>query len=80
MAYRHDDRGDIVMSDYQVTNYGMCGECRYHTLQTRTHPNKNGLILYTCQVVNEWVCANSHSEHYTYSTNFIDTCEEWEQR
>lgn len=23
-------RGDRGMSDYQVTNYGMCGECKWH--------------------------------------------------
>lgn len=66
MAYRHDDRGDIVMSDYQVTNYGICGECKWHR-QDDYHKE-------------DWICVNADSDYCTEYTDYTDSCEEWEQR
>lgn len=68
------------MSDYQVTNFGMCGECRFHTLETRQYPNKRGQITCSAQVRCEWVCANPKSDYYADYTDFTDTCECFEQR
>lgn len=65
MAYRNDDRGDIVMSDYQVTNYGICGECKWHR---RYEHDKY------------WSCDNKDSDYYTDYTDYTDTCEHFEQR
>ena len=56
------------MSDYQVTNYGMCGECKWHTAEK----DREKLIGY--------YCGNGQSEHYGMWTQYTDTCEEWEQR
>lgn len=53
------------MSDYQVTNYGMCGECKWHI---RYEHDKY------------WSCDNIDSDYYTDYTEYTDTCECFEQR
>lgn len=65
MGYRVDDRGDIVMSDYQVTNYGMCGECKWHKYD---------------EFGRAWVCTNDRSDYVADFTDYTDTCEEWSER
>ena len=52
------------MSDYQVTNYGICGECKWHELFG----------------IRGFVCANEDSDYYTDYTEYTDTCECFEQR
>ena len=53
------------MSDYQVTNYGICGECRWigHDYDS-----------------DDWECRNEDSEKYRCLVDWLYTCEEWEQR
>lgn len=53
------------MSKYQVTNYGICGECKYHERAKWSA---------------DWICTNPNGEYYALSTDYTDTCEEWEQR
>lgn len=55
------------MSDYQVTNYGMCGECKWH------RKDDDGSI-------EEWVCHNTESDYFPYATDYTDTCDMWEQK
>lgn len=52
------------MSDYQVTNYGMCGECKWHEYHKRR----------------EWVCENEDSECFGWITLYDDRCDCFEQR
>lgn len=68
------------MSDIQATNYGMCGECKHHILETRQYPNKRGQITSTFQVRSGWVCSNSDSDYFADYTEYTDTCPMWEQR
>ena len=51
---------------YQVTNCGLCGECRYNK-RDWTNP-KNP----------DFYCSNERSENYGYNTAYTDTCDEWE--
>ena len=53
------------MSDYQVTNYGCCGECKHH---------------YPADTKGNWCCCNEDSEYFTDYTDYTDTCEQFEQR
>lgn len=53
------------MSDYQVTNYGMCGECRHQ---------------YPADTKGNWCCCNEDSDYYTEYTEYTDTCDCFEQR
>lgn len=55
------------MSDYQVTNYGMCGECKWHR-------------LYEFDKYGQWACGNKDSDYYTDYTEYTDTCDCFEQR
>lgn len=52
------------MSDYQVTNYGICGECRWigHDYDS-----------------DDWECRHEDSEKYRCLVDWLYTCEEWEQ-
>ena len=59
------------MSDIQVTNYGICGECKYNTVAT-DHTDNNKVIGF--------YCSNGNSEHYWMWTDYTDTCEYFEQR
>lgn len=52
------------MSDYQVTNYGICGECKY------IHDDYDAL---------DWVCTNEESLRYDCIVDYADTCECFEQ-
>ena len=56
------------MSDYQVTNYGLCGECKDNK---RDWTNPKNPDFYR---------SNERSDYYGYNTDYNDTCEEWEQR
>lgn len=53
----------------QVTNYGLCGECKYHRHDNR--PNNE------CK---DWYCGNPRSEYYMDYTDYSDSCEDWEER
>ena len=53
------------MSNYQVTNYGICGECKWHAYD---------------DFGRAWVCTNDSSDYVADFTDYTDTCEEWEQR
>ena len=53
------------MSDYQVTNYGCCGECRWHVYD---------------EFGRAWVCTNDRSDYVADFTDYTDTCDMWEQR
>lgn len=53
------------MSEYQVTNYGMCGECRWAMYQV-------------CK--RAFSCANKDSDYYTDYIAYTDTCDCFEQR
>ena len=56
------------MIDYQVTNYGICGECKY-SKRDWTNP-KNP----------DFYCSNERSDNYGYNPDYTDTCDMWEQR
>lgn len=56
------------MSKYQVTNYGMCGECE-HNKRDWTNPNNP-----------DFYCSNERSDYYGYNTDYTDTCDCFEQR
>ncbi len=58
------------MSKYQVTNYGICGECKYH----KSDKQDNGFAYIG------FYCDNEHSDFYTDFTDYTDTCGMWEQR
>lgn len=58
----------------------ICGECRYHQLETKQYPDKKGRITSTVQVKSGWICTNSESDYYTDWTDYTDTCECFEQR
>ena len=68
MNIRRKDRG---MSDYQVTNFGICGECKWHKL-----PEVERLVLFG----RAWVCTNDRSDYVADFTDYTDTCEHFEQR
>ena len=53
------------MSNLQVTNYGICGECRWHIKGWGK---------------DDWICGNDASDYYTDQTDYTDTCECFEQR
>lgn len=53
------------MSNIQVTNYGICGECKWHI---RYEHDKY------------WSCDNIDSDYFTDYTEYTDTCECFEQR
>lgn len=53
------------MSDYQVTNYGICGECKYHVRD---------------DFGRGWVCTNENSDYVAEFTDYDDLCEQWEKR
>ena len=55
------------MSDYQVTNYGCCGECKYH-------------IYGYVGIYGDYSCNNGESDYYGDFTDYTDTCEYFEQR
>ena len=48
----------------QVTNYGICGECKYHK----------------CEKPGAWVCVCKDSDYYTDYTEYTDGCREWTQK
>ena len=48
------------MSNLQVTNYGICGECRWHIKGWGK---------------DDWICGNDASDYYTDQTDYTDTCE-----
>lgn len=51
---------------YQVTNYGMCGECKHHK--------------YDKESDGSWVCTNDRSEYFADWTEYTDRCDEWEEK
>ena len=63
------------MSDYQVTNYGICGECKWHKGTVRRTYDSD----YYYETV-DWFCDNKDSDYYTDYTEYADTCECFEQR
>lgn len=52
------------MSDYQVTNYGLCGECKYMLFDEKTTLK---------------FCINKNSPMWRYKVLYQDTCPMWEQ-
>lgn len=50
------------MSDLQVTNYGICGECKWHTYE---------------EIDRGYVCTNADSPYCTEWTSKADGCSEW---
>ena len=70
------------MSDYQVTNYGLCGECRFHRLEVIDNrpKSKTEQFLTTIGIKSGWVCTNGYSDYYGNFTEDTDTCECFEQR
>ena len=59
---------------YEVTNYGLCGECKHHKYIT---DRNYGFMGYSKE---EWICNNKRSNAYALPTDYTDTCEEWEGR
>lgn len=53
------------MSNYQVTNCGICGECKFHQYE---------------EIDRGYVCVNADSPYCTEWTDYTDTCEEWSER
>ena len=47
----------------------VCGECRYHAPQH----NDQGQTV-------DWWCENIDSDYCAMSTDYNDTCDEWEER
>lgn len=53
------------MSDYQVTNYGCCGECKWRRYD---------------EFGRAWVCTNDSSDYVADFTDYTDGCNCFEQR
>lgn len=53
------------MSELQVTNYGICGECKWHK---------------TDEELKGWLCTNENGDYCGCYTAYTDTCECFEQR
>lgn len=47
---------------YQVTNYGLCGECKHHQRDKKTKA---------------WYCANVRSDNYGDFTEYTESCPDW---
>ena len=58
----------------------ICGECKFHRLETKSSPNKKGQITCSAQVRSGWICVNSESDYFTDFTDYTDTCECFEER
>ena len=54
-----------LFGEPQVTNYGICGECKHHTYE---------------EIDRGYVCTNADSPYCTDWTDYKDTCPMWEQR
>ena len=50
----------------QVTNYGLCGECKHHK--------------YDKEADGSWYCNNDRSEFFGDWTEYTDRCDEWESK
>lgn len=62
------------MADYQVTNYGLCGECRHHKyICDRDHS-------YAGFTTEEWICDNPKSVSNGKLMPYTGSCTCWEQR
>lgn len=53
------------MSELQVTNYGICGECKWHRYD---------------EFGRAWVCTNDRSDYVADFTDYTDGCNCFEQR
>lgn len=51
---------------YQVTNCGICGECRHHK--------------YDRESDGSYFCNNDRSEYFGDWTDYTDSCDEWESK
>lgn len=61
------------MSDYQVANNGLCGECRHHKYITDAVYDFIGFQK------EEFICTNKNSDKYDCMREYTDTCECFEQ-
>ena len=60
------------MTDYQVTNYGLCGECKHHKFFSLRVYDFMG---YSTE---DWYCSHKESKRSGQITAYTDTCEFWE--
>ena len=60
------------MSDYQVTNYGICGECEHHEFHKRFYQGGKETSV--------WYCNCEDSDYYTDYTEYTDTCPMFQER
>lgn len=61
------------MDELQVTNYGLCGECKYHKYFCLRSLDFMGITI------EEWYCDNRYSKKSGQITNYTDTCDKWEK-
>jgi hypothetical protein len=61
------------MSEYQVTNYGLCGECRHHKYICDRDYSYAGFTT------EEWICDNPKSVSNGKLMPYTGSCTCWEQ-
>lgn len=59
---------------YQVTNYGLCGECKHHKAVKKRNALNGTMML------KGFLCDCEASDRCGEYTEYHDTCDEWTER